>query len=135
MCMPNVVPGRLMQQPLRSRIVISNELALFLRAGRIETRLHIAPQRSSRIAFRIKPRKVSVPDTLPARAVFVPSGAFSGWFEIIEHRPNTYAIVDDARQGSTRCTRAAAASAVLRHLFQPRVVLRYVREHLLPVFH
>ena len=98
--MPNVVPGRLMQQPLRSRIVISNELALFLRAGRIETRLHIAPQRSSRIAFMIKPRKVSVPDTLPARAVFVPSGAFSGWFEIIEHRPNTYAIVDDARQGS-----------------------------------
>lgn len=98
--MPNAALGGLMPQSPCQRIVISNELASFLREGRIETRLHIVPHRPTRIAFMIKPRKVIVPDTLPARAVFVPSGAFSGWFEVIEQRPNTFAIVDDAHHKS-----------------------------------
>ena len=79
----------------------------------------------------IKPRKVSVPDTLPARAVFVPSGAFSGWFEIIEHRPNTYAIVDDARQGSYRCTRSSG-NARCSAIFFSHASCCDMREHLLP---
>ena len=94
-CMPNAAPHRFMQQPLGQRIVISNELATFLRMGRIETRLHVSPS-TARTTFIIKPRKVAVPETLPVCALFTPSGAFSGWFEVLEHRPNTYAIVDEA---------------------------------------